>query len=46
MTATLIKESKEKLLQKIKTLETLVNTKIDNQATKMMKFIAFFQASF
>ena len=46
MTAKLIKESEEKLLKKTQTLETIINTKIDNQATKMMEFMTFFQASF
>ena len=46
MTATLINESKEKPLQKTQKLETIINVKIDKQATKMMKFMTFFQASF
>ena len=46
VTARLIKEYKEKLLDKTQILETLINTKIDNQATKMMEFTTFFQASF
>ena len=46
MTAKLIKESKEKLLQKTQTLETLINTKLDNQAIEITEFTTFFQASF
>ncbi len=46
MTATLIKESEEKLLKKTQTLKILINTKTYNQATKMMDFMTFFQASF
>ena len=46
MTTTLIKESEEKLFRKTRTLETIISTKIENKATKMMESMTFFQVSF